>query len=270
MENVPSKTCAFFGDARLKKSVLERIRQHREQDDLIRGSYGYGDALTWKGCAIACLSHDNRFPHLRFEQQTDIPLQLGQVIDACFEHMSPAGYQRLPERFIKAVPVGADLQRVWPQLAVWLLDEYGPVDEPVNQPANLATLVESALLSTEPTPAEIQATSAAFMHQLRAYAAGESKTPPKKIAGITYTYALLADSLYGMEMYTMSILCNILGKRLPKYEGNLLATTEERRLFQMRFYDSVASKLLFLLSTAPAPPPSSSPTFHAPTDFPPY
>lgn len=112
---------AFHGRTEIKETYLARIRAHREADELIHGIY-WQDG---KGCAVGCTIHSRN--HAAYESELGIPAQLAHLEDFLFEHL-PNGEAKLwPERFLSAIPVGADLSLVWPKFAVWLLTnkEYG-------------------------------------------------------------------------------------------------------------------------------------------------
>ena len=108
---------AFHGDPKVKRFYLMRVRQHRANDELIKGVYWQ----EGKGCAIGCAIHSD--DHAAYETELGIPRLLARLEDGIFEGLPMAQAQRWPEAFLRAIPVGADLSMVWPQFAVWLLGD---------------------------------------------------------------------------------------------------------------------------------------------------
>jgi hypothetical protein len=106
---------AFLGKQEVKTKFLERVRAHREADELIKGTY-------WekgKGCAVGCTVHSD--DHVAYETQLGIPQILALLEDGLFEAL-PNGVAMLwPERFLSAIQPGADLSLVWPRFSVWML-----------------------------------------------------------------------------------------------------------------------------------------------------
>jgi hypothetical protein len=108
---------AFHGEPQLKAHVIQKMREHREADRLIQHFY-------WKngrGCAVGCLLQDPYGGHERYETEFGIPRQLALLEDGIFECLDIQSAVAWPERFLEAIPVGADLSLVWPRFAVWML-----------------------------------------------------------------------------------------------------------------------------------------------------
>jgi hypothetical protein len=98
-----------------KSEVLARVRAHREAD-MIR--FGDGDH-----CAVSCTV--GSYDHLRCPALIGVPVELARLEDAIFEGFGRTGQRELglawPERFLDAIPEGADLSMVWPRWALWML-----------------------------------------------------------------------------------------------------------------------------------------------------
>lgn len=107
---------AFHGAPELKAKYLNRVAQHRALDHLVQGIGWNG--MT-KGCAVGCTLE--AYDHVRYPIELGVPLQLAYLEDQLFEQQNVEDAQRWPERFLSAIPVGADLTRVWPEWAVWML-----------------------------------------------------------------------------------------------------------------------------------------------------
>lgn len=138
-------TGAYNNDAEFKKRFIEQLELHKEQDRLWRGSYGcYMDDGSWRGCAVGCglrtlsiLSGEikaeseqgftdlrpDRNPHELLAEGLNIPWQLASAQDAIFETLPGFAAHLWPLRFAEALPVGANLSKVWPRFALKLLDK---------------------------------------------------------------------------------------------------------------------------------------------------
>src|SRR5579884_1327072 len=101
----------------LFRSYINRVREHVRLDNLRKGATGEGG----KGCAVWCTM--NAYDHGAYEQQIGVPQILARLEDRIFEGSSLEYSKTWPERFLAAVPVGADLSGVWSKFAVWLLTD---------------------------------------------------------------------------------------------------------------------------------------------------
>ncbi len=116
----------------LKTEIVAEIIRHREQDQIIQGTYGEGTGDNWKGCAVGCairslnLRKGKDFSvssHSVYETEFGIPRILARLEDRIFEGLSVEDSKTWPENFMSAVPVDSDLSLVWPKFAVWLLTD---------------------------------------------------------------------------------------------------------------------------------------------------
>lgn len=110
------ESIAFHGKPAVKAKYLRRVQTHRLADQILQG-YGYWK--DGKGCAVGCTIHGTN-PAV-YETELGIPLQLAGIEDRLFEGMSNDRSKVWPERFLTAIPVGADLSQIWPQFVTWLL-----------------------------------------------------------------------------------------------------------------------------------------------------
>src|ERR1700722_7863880 len=106
---------AFHGEHGIKDLYLARVLLHQRADELVQGT-GWSDG---KGCAVGCTLE--AYDHARYPIELGIPERVAYLEDQLFELLPAAEAQTWPERFLDAIPVGADLSRVWPQWAVWML-----------------------------------------------------------------------------------------------------------------------------------------------------
>lgn len=116
-----NKLIAFHGSPAIKEKYLARIRAHVAADELIHGT-GWSNG---KGCAVGCTL--NAYYHAAYETELGIPMILAHLEDNLFEAMHNGESKTWPERFLQGIPVGADLEMVWPRFALWLMDEVAKV-----------------------------------------------------------------------------------------------------------------------------------------------
>lgn len=109
---------AFHNDPAVKQDYLCRVRGHRIAGEVIQG-YGY-----WRhgcGCAVGCTIHGTNL--FEYEAKLGIPAHLAYLKERIFEHLPAGSAPGWPELFLQSIRVGADLSRVWPEFAAWLLTD---------------------------------------------------------------------------------------------------------------------------------------------------
>jgi len=116
----PARLIAFHGDPKIKAKYLARVKAHRKADEIVHGYYW----KKGKGCAVGCTVHSG--DHRAYETELGIPRILARLEDGIFESLPNGRAKDWPVEFLTAIPVGADLSRVWSRFAVWLLGD--PVD----------------------------------------------------------------------------------------------------------------------------------------------
>lgn len=100
-----------------KADLLAKLKWHREQDHIAQELYWDGT----RGCAVGCAAGTNRNPHVVLAERYGVPEVVWRVVDAIHEHLADGQYQHWPERFVNALPEGADLSLAWPRFASRLL-----------------------------------------------------------------------------------------------------------------------------------------------------
>ena len=113
MDNMMS----FFGEQTLKDAVVARVKAHQELDQIVQGTYWDGT----RGCSIGCALHSSN--HMAFETQLGLPVFLAYMNEHIFERLPLAEAKQWPLRLIEAVPVGVDLELVFPRFMHWLLSD---------------------------------------------------------------------------------------------------------------------------------------------------
>jgi hypothetical protein len=107
---------AFFGDKAVKKKYVDRVRAHQAADHLIRGQGWTGT----RGCAVGCTYE--KYDHSRAPIETGTPEWLARIEDTLFESMSESKSRTFPEKFLLAIPVGADLEPVKAKFVCMLME----------------------------------------------------------------------------------------------------------------------------------------------------
>ena len=117
---------SFFGEDCLKRSVVARVKEHQRLDQIIQGTYWDGA----RGCAIGCVLHSS--DHMSYETQLGLPVFLAYMDEHIFERLPLEEAKGWPLRFIEAVPVGVDLELVFPRFMHWLLSDPGGMRKHAN------------------------------------------------------------------------------------------------------------------------------------------
>jgi hypothetical protein len=116
---------AFHNDPAIKENYLARVRAHRLADEIVQGRGYWRDG---RGCAVGCTIHGD--DHDAYERELGIPAHLAHLEDRIFENLPVHLSWEWPEMFLSAIRPGADLAKVWPQFAAWLLND--PTDGVIN------------------------------------------------------------------------------------------------------------------------------------------
>jgi hypothetical protein len=108
---------AYHSDQEVKSAVLAQLQAHHDADEIIKGVYWQ----RGKGCAVGCTIHSGN--HVEYEPRFGIPQALARIEDRVFEGLPNDRAKLWPLQFMDAIRPGADLSRIWPQFAVWLLTD---------------------------------------------------------------------------------------------------------------------------------------------------
>lgn len=119
---MPDTLIAYHGNHELKTQVMAKIAAHRLADRIAKGAYVRKNGRTTY-CAVGCLLEDPDGGHTQYESEFGIPAQLAYLEDGIFESLPEWLAIPWPERFMGAIPVGANLGTVWPAFAVWLMTD---------------------------------------------------------------------------------------------------------------------------------------------------
>jgi hypothetical protein len=104
---------AYHNDPAIKAKYLARVREHARLDHLVQGT-GWESG---RGCAVGCTLE--AYDHSRYPIELGIPEWLAHLEDRIFEGLPWDEARSWPERFLDAIPVGADSEPVQWQQAIW-------------------------------------------------------------------------------------------------------------------------------------------------------
>ncbi len=159
----------------LKSALVAEIRKHREQDQVIQGTYGTFEDGRFRGCAVGCAIHSylvaagedsivvvvNSEYHDKYESLFGIPKILAELQDVIHEGLSDESFPTWPERFMEAVPTETELSLVFPKFAWWLIVhpvvgmiEHAQDRQTMGEMRNAAGVVATAGIGKIPVPQE--------------------------------------------------------------------------------------------------------------------
>lgn len=97
------------------------MRLARARGDVLAREH-YGPTLGM-GSPLGAVLDSLDGGHELYEHELGIPAVLADLEARLAHYLPPDEAERWPERFLQAIPVGADLALVWPRFAVWLLTD---------------------------------------------------------------------------------------------------------------------------------------------------
>ena len=113
---------AFHGKEEIKKFYLNRVQEHIDLDEIVKGVYFEdGEPGKRKMCGVGCTIHSDQ--HSSYEEELGIPQVLAKLEDRIFENIPNELAKTWPLRFLESINVGADLSKVWPKFAIFLLTD---------------------------------------------------------------------------------------------------------------------------------------------------
>ena len=126
------KILSYLNDKTLKNDMVEEMTMHQKQDALIKGSYGHMNG-KFTGCAVGCgirslnvcrnLNIANYGDHGSYARALGIPEWLARLEDSMFENLPEKEAKEFPLKFIKAIPIGVDLEPVKWKFCAFILKE---------------------------------------------------------------------------------------------------------------------------------------------------
>ena len=109
-----------------REQVLEVLQRQRREHRIAQIDK-YWSTWTGRGCAVGCtlVEFDRKAAtegaHERYEDLFGIPALLARLEDTLFESLDAKAAGHWPERFIKAIAPGAELDGIVERWMVWLL-----------------------------------------------------------------------------------------------------------------------------------------------------
>lgn len=112
---------SWHNDPALKAEVVERMREHRRQDQIIQGTYQQWEGFAGhKGCFIGCTlpyisakvreSENWLGFHQEVEDRYGIPWDLVHAMEQIFEGLPSGQHKDYALRLVELIPVGVDLE----------------------------------------------------------------------------------------------------------------------------------------------------------------
>ena len=108
---------SYHNDPKIKEEILRQLQAHYDHDEIVHGTYWH----LGKGCAVGCTIYSNE--HAEYEERFGIPQVLAHLEDRIFEGLENKDAKRWPLLFMLAIPIGADLSKVWNHFSLWLLGD---------------------------------------------------------------------------------------------------------------------------------------------------
>jgi hypothetical protein len=108
---------AFHNDPLIKKKYIARVRKHIKLDELVKGATGQDG----KGCAVWCTL--DKYDHKAYETELGVPEWLARCEDTFFENLPTREANKWPLKFLQAVNLGSDLNKIKTPFIVYILNE---------------------------------------------------------------------------------------------------------------------------------------------------
>jgi hypothetical protein len=112
---------AYHGDEDLKEKTVAEARWHREQSLLVKDLYF--EKGSKKACAVGCLTKNPSGGHSEYPDLFGIPTWMAYLEERVFVGLPEEKALLWPERFLSAIPVGADFDGLADRLAIRRLKE---------------------------------------------------------------------------------------------------------------------------------------------------
>jgi hypothetical protein len=113
---------AYHGDEELKQETVAKARGHREASEFVKDEYFLKNGKI-KVCAVGCITEDPSGGHHLYPTRWGIPEWLAYLEEGIFTGLPEEKMAAWPERFLDAIPVGADFDGLADRLAIRRLKE---------------------------------------------------------------------------------------------------------------------------------------------------
>lgn len=115
---------SYHNNPALQQKALEKLQQALQENRVLQDKNDFYSNQYWKegkGTVIGCISETGELEEIA--QQWGIPQQLLKIQNHIFHFLEEKKAQQFGLDFLKAIPVGVDLEPVWKQYFIWLLAE---------------------------------------------------------------------------------------------------------------------------------------------------
>lgn len=112
-----NKLISFHGEQEIKDFYINRLKQHYEMDEIVKGTYWENG----KGCAVGCTVHSDS--HDAYTTELGISWRLAMVEDSIFENLPNDQAKEFPLQFLNAIPVGIDTDLVFKKFIIWSISD---------------------------------------------------------------------------------------------------------------------------------------------------
>ncbi len=118
---------AYKNDPAIKAQAVAEMQEHKRLDQLARGHYW--EQRKNSGCAIGCMAgmETDGSAHAFVAKKLGLTEGLLHIVDNLFENIPDGEHLDWPLQFLEAIPVGANLDAVYPKymLALATDETYG-------------------------------------------------------------------------------------------------------------------------------------------------
>jgi hypothetical protein len=122
MNTATGELRAYHGDEKLKEETVAKARWHKDFSEFVRDEYFSKNGKA-KVCAVGCITEDPNGGHHLYPSKWGIPEWLAYLEERIFTGLPDEKMAAWPERFLDAIPVGADFEGLADRLAIRRLKE---------------------------------------------------------------------------------------------------------------------------------------------------
>jgi hypothetical protein len=184
MSTATAELRAYHGNEELKEETVAKARMHREASEFVKNEYFSKNGKT-KVCAVGCITEDPNGGHDQYPTHWGIPEWLAYLEEEIFTGLPDEKIAAWPERFLAAIPVGADFDGLADRLAIRRLkEECLPLSGhwPESIRAQVVASIEQTIAALEGKGDREAAESAAWSARSAAWSAAESEAESARSA----------------------------------------------------------------------------------------
>ena len=165
---------AFHGSQQIKDKYVNRMQQHIDADELIKGE-GWSNG---KGCAVGCTL--NSYNHKLYETEIGVPEWVAHLNDVLHENTSDEIWPTLQLRFLKSVKPGITFNEIKKNINIFVqrrnLDRVNKLNISFELKNEIITAIEKVIdfLVTESAAESAAGSAVQWATELNAESAAES------------------------------------------------------------------------------------------------